>query len=129
MRKILAMLIALLLFCTFTVSSFATAEETYAYELNGITVIFNAEDTWDAATREAVAHRLVYGDEGDASTYNLLCTLFGHKYETRTVTTITHCVLSEEPRCLEEHFEVTLCSRCDDSIVERLAYCYIYCCP
>lgn len=129
MKKILTIVLALFLLCTFTVSSFATAEETYVYELNGVTVIFDAEDAWDAATRETVAHLLVYGDEGDATTYNLLCTMFGHKYETRAVTTITHCVQTAQPRCLEEYFDVSLCSRCEDSVTERIGYCYITCCP
>ena len=129
MKKILIVFIALLLVCSFTSPSFATAEEIYVYNLGTVTVIFDENDTWDAATREAIAHRLVYGDEDADTTYNLLCNLFGHKYETKGVTAITHCVQSSQPRCLEEIFDLSLCSRCGDQVTERVGFCYIYCCP
>ena len=129
MKKILIAFIALLLICTSTVPAFATAEETYVYDIGTVTVIFDENDTWDAATREAIAHRLVYGDEDAGTTYNLLCSLFGHKYETKGVTAITHCVQSSQPRCLEEVFDLSLCSRCGDQLTERTGFRYIYCCP
>lgn len=129
MKKIFLAFIALLLVCTFTFPSFAATEETYVYDMGTVTIIFDENDTWDAATREAIAHRLVYGDEDTSTTYNLLCTLFGHKYETKAVTAITHCVMDEAPRCLEEYFDLSLCSRCGDQVIERFGFCYIYCCP
>ena len=129
MKKLFIISLAFLLICTFSVSALAASEETYIYNIGSVTVIFDECDTWNADTREAVAHRLVYGEDNTATTYNLWCNLFGHNYETKTVTTVTHCVLSEEPRCLEEHFNISLCSRCEDQVTERTAYCYIYCCP
>lgn len=120
---------ALLLVCAFSVSAFATTEETYTYTLGDVTVIFDENDTWDAATREAIAHKLVYGTDDNSTTYNILCSLFGHKYEVKGVTTITHCAQTSQPRCLEETFNLSLCSRCDDQLVERTGMCYIYCCP
>lgn len=129
MKNLFILMMALLLICAFSVSSFAATEETYVYDMGSVTVIFEGNDTWDAATREAVAHRLVYGENDDSTTYNLLCNLFGHKYETKGVTAITHCAQSSQPRCLEETFNISLCSRCDDQLTERTSYCYIYCCP
>ena len=129
MKKILVTAMAILLVCTFSISTFAATEETYIYTIGEVTVIFDKNDTWDATTREAIVHRLTHGNDDASTTYNLLCSLFGHKYETKGVTTITHCVLDEAPRCLEETFDLSLCSRCDDQLVERTSYGYIFCCP
>lgn len=129
MKKLFIALLALLLISAFSVSSFAATEENYMYNIGSVTVIFDENDTWDASTREAIAHRLVYGDDTAISTYNLLCNMFGHKYETKGVTTVTHCAQSSQPRCLEEVFNISLCSRCGDQLTERTGYCYIYCCP
>lgn len=129
MKKTIIVITTLLLICTFSISSFAITEETYVYNFGATTVIFDENDTWDASTREAVAHRLVYGDDDTSATYNLWCNMFGHKYETKGVTTVTHCAQESQPRCLEETFDVSLCSRCQNQVIERTGYCYIYCCP
>ena len=130
MKRILLVALVLIIISTFAISSSATSEETYIYNFDSITVIFDEQDTWAADVREAIAHRLVYGEDNNSSTtYNILCNLFGHKYETKTVTTVTHCVLNEQPRCLEEHFNISLCSRCDESLIERTGAFYITCCP
>lgn len=128
MKKILFILISLLLLSSFCVSAFAETEEIYTYNIGDVTIIFDENDTFDATTREVVAHKLATGDEG-ITTYNLLCTLFDHNYEEKSVTTVTHCVEPDQPRCLEEHFIVQVCSRCEDTIVERIGYGYITCCP
>ena len=129
MKKIFVSLLTILMICTFSVSALAATEENYVYNIGSVTVIFDENDTWDASTREAIAHRLAYGDDTAISTYNLLCNMFGHKYETKGVTTVTHCVLDEAPRCLEETFNLSLCTRCNDQVTERTGYCYIFCCP
>ena len=131
MKKIFVVLLTFLLILTFSLSAFAASEEIYTYEIGNVTVIFDETDTLNAATREALAHLLASGNynSGDAATYNLLCTLFGHKYETSGATTITHCAQESQPRCLEECFTVQLCTRCDDTIVERTGWSYITCCP
>ena len=128
MKKLFLVIMTFVLICTFSFSSSAATTETYVYNIDSVTVIFDENDTWDSITRETIAHKLVYGEENIA-TYNLLCTMFGHKYETKSVTTVTHCVLAEQPRCLEEYFDISLCSRCEDTVTTRIGYCYITCCP
>ena len=131
MKKLLAVLLTFLLVCTFSLSAFAASEEIYTYEIGNVTVIFDENDALDAATREALAHMLASGSYGeqDIATYNLLCTLFGHKTQTSGATTVTHCAQASQPRCLEECFAVTTCTRCDYTSVERTGYRYITCCP
>lgn len=131
MKKFFTVLLTFLLIFTFSLSAFAASEEICTYEIGNVTVIFDENDALDAATREALAHMLASGSYGEDNvvTYNLLCTLFGHKYETSGATTITHCVEPDQPRCLQETFTVQLCTRCDDTIVERTGWSYITCCP
>ena len=128
MKKLLAFLLTLLLFATFSLSAFAANEETFVYEINGITIIFDEHGAFDAATREVVAHKLAH-DNDDTDTYGLWCTLFGHDYEQSGVSTITHCAQSIQPRCLQEFFVVQVCTRCEDTIVDRTGLSYITCCP
>ena len=131
MKKILALLLALLFITIFSLTAFATTEENNVYNIGNVTVVFDEENPFDATTLEALAHMLASGSYGEdnVATYNLLCTLFGHKYQTSGVTTVTHCAQSIQPRCLEEYFAVTTCTRCDETIVERTGWSYITCCP
>ena len=128
MKKVFITLLTLLLLSTFSLSAFAVNEEVYTYNIGNMTIIFDEADTFDAATREAIAHKLANGNE-HISSYGLLCTLFGHNYEEKAVTTVTHCVEPDQPRCLQECFIVQVCSRCEDTIVERTGFRYITCCP
>ena len=128
MKKAFVCLLTFLLICTFVLSAFAENAEIYTYEIGNITVVFDETSPFDAAMREAVAYKLVHGDDG-AATYNIWCTLFGHDYITSGATTITHCVEPDQPRCLEEYFLVQACEDCDHVIVERTGWKYITCCP
>ncbi len=128
MKKLLTLFLALLLVSTLSLSAFAASEETYVYDVENVTVIFDESTPFDAATRKMIAHKLVHGDD-DAAPYGLICTLFGHDYEATGVITVTHCVDPVPPRCLEEYFYVQVCTRCEDTIVERTGLSYISCCP
>lgn len=128
MKKVFICLLTFLLISTFALSTFAENAENYTCEVGNVTVIFDETTPFDAVTREAVAHKLVHGDDGTA-TYNIWCTLFGHDYITSGVTAITHCVEPKQPRCLEEYFTVQACEDCDDVIITRTGFAYITCCP
>ena len=71
---------------------------------------------------------LVHPEYG-TSAAGLMCTLFGHKNTSETVISVTHKYNVESPRCLQEVFAVTSCSRCGESSVERLSFSFISCCP
>ena len=75
-----------------------------------------------------VAEHLIHGEK-DATTYGLWCTLFGHSYESHMASKITHCVYDTAPRCLEENYEVQVCTRCEDTVSELISSYYIFCCP
>lgn len=60
--------------------------------------------------------------------YGLMCTLLGHDKQLHSVSAIEHKVRSTNPRCLETHYKVTTCSRCEYENIEVLAETYISCC-
>lgn len=127
MKKVLISILSIVLIFTMCISSYAS-EETYTYEYNNITVIFDETTPFSAEQRANIADKLVNNID-DNATYGLWCTLFGHDYVEDDVKTITHCVSDTQPRCLEEHFEIGECSRCGDTYANRIAYSYITCCP
>ena len=98
------------------------------YQIDGVTVIFDADSQLSEEQQEMIAQLLVNSEYG-VSQANLICNIFGHKNTQEGVTTITHKVLAESPRCLQENFIITTCSRCNESTVERVSYAYISCCP
>ena len=126
MKKTLIFILTISLAVAMCFSSFAS-NETYTYEYDNVTVIFDEATPFSAEQREIIANKLVNGAD-DTATYGLMCTLFGHKYVEDDVMTITHCVSDTQPRCLEENFEIGECSRCGDTYTNRIAYRYITCC-
>ena len=98
------------------------------YQIDTVTVVFDANSQLSDEQQEKIAQLLVNPEYG-VSQANIICDIFGHKNTMEGVTTITHKVLPESPRCLQELFTITTCSRCNESTVERDGYCYITCCP
>lgn len=79
--------------------------------------------------RQAIAHKLVSGEEDDVQTYGLMCSLFGHKTEQNTVAVVTHKFKAVSPRCKRELYLVTTCTRCDYQEEELSSSIFIVCCP
>lgn len=128
MKKVIIVLIVVALtFCsTFGVSANSATGNTY--QIDNITVIFDADSQFSVDQQEMIVQLLVSPEYG-VSQANLICNIFGHKNSQEGVSTITHKVFEESPRCLEEFFTITMCSRCEETTVERDAYRYISCCP
>ena len=126
-KRFISMLMVAIIILAFGVSAYADTQ-TNVYELGTCTVIFDDNTTLDNTTKHHIANKLVYGDDG-AQTYGLMCTLFGHKYESHEVQVVRHCVSATNPRCMRDTYEVNICTRCDDSTTELLKSVYITCCP
>ncbi len=128
MKKSIVLLTIVALMFVMTTSVFANteADTPYVYRYDNITVIFEENTPFDSAQREHIALVLTQGD-AEAAPCGILC-LFGHKYETGIVRTITHNVNSTQPKCMEETFEIGECTRCGDTTVDRLGYDFIVCC-
>ena len=126
-KKILVILTATMLLFAMCINTSATTNQ-YIYEIDNKTIIFDSNTSLDETTSINIVNHLVYGDT-DVATYGLMCTLFGHKYESSVITAITHRVVDTDPRCLQEAYEVQTCTRCEYTISERINYQYISCCP
>ena len=129
MKKIVAFLMVMtLLICSVLSVSADGTTVGNIYQIDGVTVVFDADSQLSAEQQEQIAELLVHPEYG-VSQVNLICNIFGHKNTSEPVVTITHCAKATSPRCLQEVFTVTTCSRCNESTVERNAMSYITCCP
>lgn len=128
MKKIAIVLLTIALIIGATLSVSADESAVNTYQIDNVTVVFDADTQLSIGQQEIIAQLLVNPEYG-VSQANLICSIFGHKNTTEGVSTITHRALPESPRCLQEFFTITICSRCNESTVERNGYCYITCCP
>jgi hypothetical protein len=132
MKKIAKRLVLIVMLVTLTIcATLGASADTNTgniYQIENITIIFDADSQLSAEQQENIAQLLVNPEYGVAQA-NLICNIFGHKNTTEGVTTITHKVSATSPRCLKELFTITTCSRCNESTVERNAAVYISCCP
>lgn len=60
---------------------------------------------------------------------NILCTLFGHNYETTISYTVTHNVYTTSPKCVKKTYTTYTCSRCGHvetelTKTERISTCH-----
>ncbi|MBQ3227029.1 MAG: hypothetical protein IJB43_00455 [Clostridia bacterium] len=128
MKKTITILISMLIAFSFIFS--VNAEGTSnIYNINGKTVEFLTDSSFTNEQQLIIANCIANDiDNSSVATYNLLCTMFGHKTTTETITVIEHCVSDTAPRCLRTFQDVTACSRCDYVYVEVIGSSYIFCC-
>jgi len=128
MKKFLSiLLIATLLICG-CITSYADEATPTIYSINNKTIIFDSSSAFSPEEQQRIAE-LIANPEYGVTQAGLMCTLFGHKNTSETVIAITHCAKANSPRCLQENFIVTTCSRCGETTTERASYSYITCCP
>lgn len=129
MKKIIAlMLVVISIFSVMSISVYAedTADNTVTVTVNETTFIF------DASTSEEFRSKAIAGyfnaENDGAAAYGLTCTLLGHKLESSYMTTITHKVRATDPRCLQERYNVEVCTRCDYTNPILISSTYTTCC-
>ncbi len=128
MKKILLLIITIICTSSFCIHSYAIDSSSCVTSVNNIDIVFDKNCSFTEDEKQIVlAHFLNDGEE--ATPYGLICNLFGHKNTTEYLTTITHCINSTAPRCLEEEWELIVCSRCENVESTRLGFSLIYCCP
>jgi hypothetical protein len=128
MKKLIIIAMVSILLIASTVGISADEAIGNTYQIGNVTVVFDGNSQFSEEQQESIAQLLVNSEYGVAQA-NLICNIFGHKNTTEGVTTITHKAKENNPRCLEEFFTITTCSRCNESTVERNGYGYITCCP
>lgn len=128
MKRIAVVIFTVILAISATLGVSAGEAMGNTYQVDNVMVIFDVDSQFSAEQQEMIAQLLVNPEYG-VSQANLICNIFGHKNSQEGVSTITHKVLPDSPRCLQEFFTITMCSRCEETTVERDGYCYISCCP
>ena len=123
-------LVVLVIACTicFCINTNAEEVDQYIVSIDNIDVIFDSDSLFSNEDKQVIAEHILFG-QSNTQVYGLICNLFGHKTTTEFVTTITHEVNDTAPRCLEEYWKVTTCSRCDYVETTRISYGYKNCCP
>ena len=61
------------------------------------------------------------------NTDNIICDIIGHNYTTETVYETIHYVYAEAPRCLKKVYEVSVCTRCSNTVSTFLSQQRINC--
>ena len=128
MKKIVFLLTTIICAISFCIHPFATDTSSNVISIDNVDAIFRNDSTLTEEEKQIVAERII-NNSTNVQTYGLICNLFGHKNTTEYVTTITHCAYSTAPRCLEEQWELTICTRCEYTETRRIAFYYIDCCP
>jgi hypothetical protein len=128
MKKAIVILMAMVITICATIGVSADSNVGNTYQIGNVTVIFDEDSQLSNEQQEAIANLLVDSEYGVAQA-NLICNIFGHKNTQEGVSTITHKESETDPRCLQEIFTITTCSRCNESTVERNGMFYISCCP
>ena len=127
MKKLLVAILTIFISFTLILS---TSAKGNIYSFDGITIEFS-ENTAISSETQATIAQMIVNDEyiSSATTYNLLCTLFGHKEVTETYTVIEHCVSDTAPRCLKSLQDITICTRCETvTNVHIVSTYYVNCC-
>ena len=127
MKKLLVPILTIIMSLTLILTASARGN---IYTFNGMTIEFSDNSSFTPATQAAIVQMIVNDEEiPSTTTYNLLCTLFGHKESTESFTIIEHCVSDTAPRCLKSLQDVTACTRCETVIdIYVVGEVYIFCC-
>ena len=129
MKNFLSILVATIILFSFCMSVSADSV-IYVCEIGNTSVIFDENTIFSAQEREDIAQLIVNGDSYDSTAYAMLCVISGHDYsQYESVRAITHRADDKDPRCLQEIFLISKCSRCEHYKTERISVCYISCCP
>lgn len=129
MKRILTTLLAIIIALSLPLSAAAINNAQGIYTVNGITVEFSENSLFTPEEQAVITQLIVDGiDNSSATTYNVLCTLFGHKTTTETIGVIEHCYREAQPRCLKTIEDVTACSRCDYVSIDVVSTYYVVCC-
>lgn len=126
-KKIITIFVAIALLFALCVNASASSSQ-YIFEVGNVTVMLDPDNTLSERAKTNIVNYLT-GNESGIATRSILCSVFGHKFETSTASRILHRVNTTAPRCKKETFEIETCTRCDYSSATLVSYEYIFCCP
>ena len=118
MKIICKILSVVLLFVSLSQALLVSSTNGDVYEFTNpdITVTFDSSGVFTEQKKEEIAYSFagfIPNDNGEKSTNNIICSIFGHDLSSGTVTVVQHKVYIRSPRCVLSIYDVTGCSRCD----------------
>ncbi len=125
MKKVFCVFFVLIMISVLPTHVFAA--HATEFEPYHISVVFGENSLLTNQQKQIVEHRLSE-KENKTGDRNILCTIFGHNYTSEIVSTITHKVNPQAPRCKKIRYLVDICTRCSDTQTELLSTAYIICC-
>ncbi len=128
MKKVILFILTATMLFSLCVSVSATEASGNEYQIGNKTIVFEADSAFTVEEQQAIAELLANPENGVAAA-NILCSVLGHKNTTEFVTAVIHCASATAPRCKQEIYEVTTCSRCDENSVVLVNTIYVSCCP
>lgn len=130
MKRFISIILTMVILLSMPINATASEMTGNVVDIGSFTVEFIANSSFTADEQYYLAQYIVDNSPVGESetTYNLLCTLFGHKTTTESITVIEHCVSDTQPRCIKSLQELTTCSRCDYVDIVEISSIYIYCC-
>ena len=129
MKRVIVCIMTVVFVLSFTANIWASESKIRTYSVGDVTVTFDDDCSFSNETCERIAYSLAYGNEFESvQTYNLWCTLFGHDYNVTGLYVVNHKVYSAQPRCVEETYKVSVCSRCEHTVKNLTSSRRINCC-
>ena len=130
MKRFITIFVAIVMIASMTMITSATSSSGNKIERVGITVVFDSDSAFSIEKQNEIVDYIISDNIQDTTvtTYNLMCTLFGHKTTTESITVYEHCVRDAQPRCIRSLQDVTGCTRCDYVTTEVITSSYVYCC-
>lgn len=110
MKNIFRLTVLVLLIAMSCIAVFA--QDTTHDKSNDIEIIFEIDSVFTDSQKQNIIKHFTGEDGHTASVKGILC-LFGHNLTTERVQYITHRYYASIPRCLQETYDVSTCSRCD----------------
>lgn len=132
MKKIFRITILTLLIAMSCISSFAL-NATYDIHSNDVhsEVIFAPDSEFTEFQKQNIInHFMVTQEEANTvSVEGILCLLFGHDLTTERMEYRIHRYYASIPRCLQEMYDISICSRCDYMSSTLVFSMRVPCCP
>lgn len=91
--------------------------------------VYIPEDISPEVRAKILAYMFGEGNTDPEQDRNILCTLFGHSFETTTTYAVTHNVYTTSPKCVRNTYKTNTCTRCgyvETELVrsERISTCH-----
>ncbi len=133
MKKVVAIAVAFAMALSMSVLAVsANGDGVYEYRIGNVTIVFDGGNELTAEQRRSVVNAVAAENNSSAAApQNLICSVFGHKYDDAGygMTFVIHEVREQDPRCDEQFRQVRVCSRCDQLTTTVLSTEPISCCP